>query len=258
MRVCKLKMCNINLILRKDGKDTNQISQYMNVVSQVSWLKNDNGEGYLARNNEQGWTFAKGLDKIIYRGRYNFIVSHQRYATTGNKEGNAHPFLTKNVLIMHNGTFYNISKGNDSDSKIFTEIFDKNYKQNKGKMIKTINDTHKEVNGTYSIVVFDRKKERLYYYKSSRRDMFLLNTPNWLIMSTLKDNLIFAKNFFDIKKPIIALNSGRIYDIFNNFKRVGMILKKPEVQTSFRYPKKTTYDDFDSYSYRDAHEIMYG
>jgi len=40
-------MCNINLILRKDGKPIRKVTECMNAMSYVSFRINPDGEGFL-------------------------------------------------------------------------------------------------------------------------------------------------------------------------------------------------------------------
>lgn len=219
-------MCNINLIIRKDGKPTHKLIEYMNTASWHSYTENDDGEGYIEfdSNNHHVKSMDKSLNKFMYQGKANVILTHQRKATSGTGKENAHPHETENFLFMHNGVFWGKGNKEVSDSAVYLTEFESEYEQNNNNIITTIKKMHDDKHiGSYSCFIFEKRTNKLYYYKNDSTKMYYLNTKEYLIMSTKRSNVMFAKMFFKINSEIIEVKSDIIFDVFDNFKQQAEI-----------------------------------
>lgn len=244
-------MCNINLILNKRKTDSFRLSEYMTTVSYNSWKTNNDGEGFIGLG-KKGLEIKKGTTKMRYTKPYWFLVSHQRIKTSGKINiDNTHPHITKNLVLLHNGIFSYLGNEKKSDTKIYIERLDRKYNQKQKELIKAIQTLNRKVSGSYSIVIYEKKSKKVYYYKESLTDMYILENKNWLIMSTTKENLEFAKYFFDINAKIREIKPYKIYDIFNGFKEIGTFREKRIYITANEKGEKNKYwyDDINKKSW---------
>jgi len=221
-------MCNINMVMTKSRKEDKTLTEYINVASYESYQHNSDGDGYFGLGKR--FVLKKSKDKIkVKSNNFNFICSHQRWATSGNDEKDVHPFKTDNFVLVHNGVFSDLGNKKKSDTRVFVEMLDKEYNKLKGKnrMVKAIQNTTKQIRGGFSIFVYDRHTKKVYYFKENGTSMYYLENKKYVVMSTKKSNLEYAKYHFGIKEEIMTLGADVIYDVFDNFSEVGSFEVKP-------------------------------
>lgn len=216
-------MCNINVAYRKDGKNCHLIKEYMNFASYNSYYRNNDADGYFAFKGDR-YFVNKSIHKIKVEENCWFVCSHQRLATSGKPEESIHPFETDDFILVHNGVFDNMGDWEKSDTREFVGKLQSNYK---GNMIEAIQETTKQVSGRFSIVVYDKNEDRVYYFKESGTDMYVVENDDYLFMSTIEENLEYACYMFDIdKEEIKEVTENLIIDVLAGFEEVGTFEEK--------------------------------
>ena len=232
-------MCNINLIFNKNGKTDKKINEVMNVISYLSFQANNDGEGYLSLNKGE-YTTAKSVNKLIYKTPSNLLLTHQRYSTSGLNEENTQPICTKDLIVIHNGVIDDLGTKDESDTTQYSQLLQAEYKKVKGDLIKAIKNVNLEVTGRYSIFVYEKATGRIVYFKENASNMFILNGKNYLIMSTIKENVEYSKKYLNLKGNIKEVKPLQIYDVLDGFKFIS----------EFKEKIKYTYTTFSDYEYK--------
>jgi len=222
-------MCNINIIMRKhlDYKE-NWLLGFLQSVTACSYNSNSDGEGMYIRD-----IVIKNINKINYfnyRDRIKdspLIITHQRMSTSGFSAEYTHPFYNKDFVLVHNGIMYEYAEGNKSDTFVFFSRLMQTYKIMKGSReerligaIKLLLDNKSP--GSYSIAIYDRKTELLYYFKNSSTSMYAIRDNSLLYLTTNQGNI----KFFDLPTTVQQnIKSYQIYRIDKKlqFKKVGRI-----------------------------------
>jgi glucosamine 6-phosphate synthetase-like amidotransferase/phosphosugar isomerase protein len=238
-------LCNINFVCRKDKLIDPKLTEYINHASFVSYDKNSDGDGYFAVGKKL--SHKKSQDKLLYDLKSWLICSHQRYATSGDDEQDVHPYDTKDFVLVHNGVFSGLGNKGKSDTREFVEMLESNYESCKKDIVKAIQETTKEVTGSFSVFVYHKPTKKLYYFKESSTGMYLLENSKYLVMSTIQDNVEYAQHLLGIKGKIMTIEPNEIYEVLNDFEGVGafekkqIIYKKPEQSwwSGYSTPDKT-------------------
>jgi len=217
-------MCNINLIYRKDKTASYKIPELMNIISFYSFVDNNDGEGCVYFLNDD-LLIKKSVNKLRYSKPTWFLVSHQRLATSGYNAKNIHPIETKDLLILHNGVIYDFGDEEKSDTYYLAEMLQKHYKKYKD-VSKAVRRITKEIYGSYSVVVIEKKTKKVFYFKNDRTNMFILNSKNYIIMSTERANVSFAKYWLKCVGKIKRVESNYVYDVLNGFKKIRVFEPK--------------------------------
>jgi len=198
----------------------------MNILSSISFLSNNDGEGFILRKNKKIKEF-KSKRKILYEDVGDILISHQRLATSGKGVNNAHPHKIGEFLLMHNGVFH--GKGNDevSDTKMY---FNELYKEIKrGGVIRAIKKVNLRVGGSYSVVLVNIKDGKFYYYKNGMTEMYIVEDKKYRVLSTREYNCGIAKLFLKMRKAKVKkVKSYWIYDLLR-WKRLSKFKEKKEV-----------------------------
>lgn len=238
-------MCHINIIKRKDEYPDSNINYYMDIVSWNSYSSNDDGEGYIAFGSRK-YQIDRSIDKILYKNlqKFHTLITHQRYTTSGYGLNNTHPHESKDFVLQHNGVFLGVGDKDNSDTKIYLEFLQKVFDVEKN-ILKSVKICSESFKGSYSIVLFDKNTEKVYYYKNSSTSMYILEDKNYIVMSTSEKNLKIAKLFFGIKNSIKEVKSDILYELttyglkFNS--RIKPKSKVKNVNTTiFDYSKDKT------------------
>lgn len=98
------------------------------------------------------------------------IMGHNRYATIGEKsEANAHPFMFKNILGMHNGTLDKFSINNMPGNEVYgtdSECIFANLDETKD-----VAETLKLMHGAWALVWYDKRTKKLNFLRNDRRPL---------------------------------------------------------------------------------------
>jgi asparagine synthetase B (glutamine-hydrolysing) len=171
----------------------------------------------------------------------NFIIGHNRFSTNKKvtfnlknkmiyvemkeKEINNHPFILGDLIFVHNGVIFNddilrntykIKSDIKTDSYTILRLIDyflkiSNKQTRKEKLIEAIQKAMEKISGTYSIFLYDKKQNKLFYFKETGTEFYFTINKETLIGSTKKDNLkwVVKEKEFNIVKP----RSDVIYSI---------------------------------------------
>lgn len=100
------------------------------------------------------------------------LVGHCRSATKGIKtEENAHPFLTGNTILVHNGTIYNHQSlaNTNTDSEAIAIALDKE------EPLKTIPTLF----GAFALIWYNIKKKHFYITRNEERPLWVIQEDNF-------------------------------------------------------------------------------
>lgn len=238
-------MCNINIIINKKGKKTREISECMNAVSFNSFLKNSHAEGYF----DESFQVKKAVHKLIYTGEHSLLVSHQRIATSGHNAEMAQPIEIGNFIIAHNGIMSGLGTEELSDTYVLLQELVKEYEKTKD-TVQAIKNITKEHYGYYSIVLYNKLTDELIYFKESQSNMFILDSPEYILMSTLQDNVEYMQKYYNLAKyDISEVEPLKIFNL-RTWESLGTFEKKEyqaknssgwskSYNDSYTSPKKT-------------------
>ena len=208
-------MCNINIIYNKQKKVLNIVPELMNILSWNSFTSNPHGEGYLSLNGK--FEFKKSENKLIFKTPSYFLATHQRFATSGLKDENgSHPHFSDGLYVLHNGIIYGKGNEKESDTEIFTKELGEEYKKNGGNCVEAIKTICKKTSGSFSILVYEEKTEKMYYFKDGSTKMFIVESEEWMVMSTSESNVIYAKTYLGIEDKVREFRDMELYDIFQD------------------------------------------
>lgn len=220
-------MCNINLVFRKDRKVEKRLNSVINTMSYESFKDNDDAQGFLGLiETEDGLEYylEKTYNNYVYSKPSFLIMSHQRLATSGLKkpELNTQPLESKDLIILHNGVLSELGAEKKSDTHMLLKDLQKKYDETKD-TIKTIKEVMKEVSGSFSILLFNKETNQLYYFKNDYTSMFKVSNSKYIVLSTSKENADYASCVLGINKPAKDVTAKLIYDVFDDFVTVGEI-----------------------------------
>lgn len=168
------------------------------------------------------------------------IISHVRLASTTNgkreiSKENSHPFQTKNLILVHNGSleFQDEETMKDKkyegkiDSEIFLSRLDEIYTLNKRNLVKSIQETMDEFYGKFAFIIYEFSTKKYYivrgfsaelhYYdvflypitgkeEDAKKIGFVINTEK----DYLGDGLFYFNNYLQFSGHKIMLDSKKV------------------------------------------------
>lgn len=243
-------MCHLNLIFNRNKEKSHDISSCMNVLSYLSWKANDDGEGMLGFRTKN-IAIKRSMTKMVYKQAYYLLATHQRVGTSGKKDlSSCHPFETEHFVLMHNGIFSGLGNGEKSDTAMYSEILEQNFAET-GDLIPALNKTHASVGGYYSVIIYIKGTGKVYYYRNEQARIYGFMSPEWLCLSTSKENIDYAKTYFKVTGQDLNIEPLGVYEITDAFRRIGTIkqvsyvrFSKPETAPI----KEVEFDEWSTYS----------
>lgn len=202
-----VNVCNVHVIYGiKKPLDKGDIEQFLKMLKSGS---ESNADGF-GLFNDKGLIFKK---RDRYKAKYSreiikkfvnskFIVGHNRWATSGTvNKSNSHPFYNKRFIWVHNGMIQNKDELSTKygvtynvDSELIGEILHKKLNK-KEELEKTLIEMFKEMQGSFSVFIFDKQTKKLYYVRHIMDfNIFLfrlLDNSLRIIGSTEETNLRF-------------------------------------------------------------------
>lgn len=125
-------------------------------------------------------TYADFLKAAYLNGR--IMVGHNRAATKGEKiDKNAHPFISDNICLVHNGTLYNHKSiaDTDVDSHALAMGFStKGYKETLDKAF-----------GAYALIWYNAEEKTLRIARNSERPLWMIDTKDAIYIASEADML---------------------------------------------------------------------
>lgn len=237
-------MCQIQFIYNKKGINQKDVDELMKLMCFGSLSNNKDAWGIF--NKKKMIKRSGEFNPNLIEGSFtegNFLVGHNRFSTIGigplirlsnpfkNKKTSYeeniqhHPFELNNFTLVHNGVISNASSIFNKykiDTQIKTDsyaiIYLINYyskislKQNRMlKVIDAIRQTSRVLEGWYSVILYDKKDNSLYYFRNNDTTFhFNIVNNNLLVGSSKNINLKYTyinkqKQHFIPKKNSIYL-----------------------------------------------------
>ena len=166
----------------------------------------------------------------------NFIVGHNRLATSGdkNKNFNNHPFKLGDFILVHNGVIHNSESlrcNHNIISQVETDSFvilwlinhfvtNSKIKDRVKSIISAIQKTTKKLRGQFSVFLYDKANNDLYYFKNELAEFSFCLFDNSLLVGTtnfnnlahlfLNDKYVFDDTLFK-KRTLIEVENNKIY-----------------------------------------------
>ncbi|MDD2410032.1 MAG: hypothetical protein PHD03_04885 [Bacilli bacterium] len=250
-------MCNINIMITKSNKKK-EIKKAFSVLKNgciSSYATNSDGDGYFINNRiKKSFDFLNKDNLLTEFYKAKMIITHQRITTSGHNFMSLQPFQNDRFVFVHNGilsnSIYNIDK-NKSDSLQFFELFQEKIKKNDciEKVLKEMLEIEK---GYYSISIFDKENNKLYYVKNDRAtiNFYLINNES-LYITTSNNNY----NFIEEPYKIIEIKNLNVYEInINNLDIFSLLEYKEPKQEIF---KKNWYDHYNYEDYSEDEKDFY-
>lgn len=194
-------MCELNLFI-KTNKWRNiykhkKLMAFTGLVTSLSYSRNQDGDGIYANGvtiKSKNKVDLTVMNENIYKS--NFVLCHQRIATSGFTNENLQPFVNKGFVLVHNGILSGFDgKENESDTNVFFQRFLEQMEGNK-KMgdrtdrivsaIKALLDDGDK--GSYSIGIYDIISKKLYYFRDSSRCITLFKNKDMCYLATSSYN----------------------------------------------------------------------
>lgn len=220
-------MCNLNIVIRRrenlksSVEDINLLS-YLQSATALSYSNNSDGDG-VYMDNEGKDVLYKTLNKtnlnyfMCELCNSKFILTHQRTATHGLTAEYTQPFDNKNFVLMHNGVLSEFAFKEASDTHGFFMKFLEAFKIQNGtreeKIIKAIKSLLNNSRGWYSIALYDKKTQKLYYFKDDFSKIFFYRSKNYLILTTNEDNAKFLSLLEEDFNKLKKIKNYTIYKI---------------------------------------------
>lgn len=245
--------------MKKKGVELSQVLGFLSTVTLSSYLTNKDAEGVYFSDTEK---LVKGEDKINMCEYYNsikksnFVMTHQRISTSGKTKEYAQPFICEdnNFVLMHNGIINEFlgDKGSDTYGYFYNHFLVK-FNELKGsrekKTIRAIKETLTECKGSYSIALYDTKKDIMYYFKNKNKCIsFNKSDDDKLLYITTKDSNNSYLDFFYREFSEMTIKDEIIYKVTVGrkikVKRVGRIPQVPEKRMKSYKNRQTQKGDF--------------
>lgn len=198
-------MCHLNAMIRaKTGRDDLLETSLARSLA-ISYERNNHAEGIYYSGND---LLIKSKDPLVLfdeqlRSSFacsKFVLAHARIATRDNTEKSHQPFMTKRFVLAHNGML-SIKKEFDypdySDTYALFKMLEK--MESADADLKVDAAFWERLfsiveSGSYSIMLYDKLHEVLYYVKNSATSIYAGETGDGLFfMSTCSSNLDWFK-----------------------------------------------------------------
>ena len=205
-------MCNINYLWHRNGISKRDVAM-LEAVTYNSWLGNDDGEGYLLSDG----SVTKSLVKLFPVKEQKMLgkkwtIWHERRISHGlaNVE-NTQPIETDRIVLLHNGVMQIDGAKDKSDSWHFAQKI--TGMMNEGKdLFEAFKICVKEVEGSKSIFVFDKRAKKLYYFKNAQTSFYVCGKGELVFASTDQQNADYVAQLIGAK-PASEVIANTIYEI---------------------------------------------
>ncbi|AXP07769.1 putative glutamine amidotransferase class-II [Sinorhizobium phage phiM6] len=169
----------------------------------------------------------KSLKGLMNSTGVDVLMGHVRHPTKGKRTvNNAHPFVFKSLVGMHNGTLKDKQYQDDerTDSELlFVDIIHNG-------LIPTLRALDK--NSAYTLVIYDREKQVLRFTRNTKRPLSfaILHDRSVLYWASEADMLKLVLNRRGLKHNIIHTHENKVYKVIPNLVTMGTIEKAMSFQ----------------------------
>lgn len=201
-------MCEIQLVYGF-GKDVDKKSfkKFKHLLNCGARYNND-AHGYLQLTKDTVYMDKtrklKRLFKLMdYHNQTKFLLGHNRFATcVGKSFKDNHPFeITDKYYWVHNGILYNSKElqkkyklpcESNTDSEVIGHLINHFTMTDNCSVEEAIIKTIKELEGSYSVVFYDLKEQRIYYFKEKSTEFYFCMGSNKILFgTTVRENLFY-------------------------------------------------------------------
>lgn len=239
-------MCNISMVMDKQQNPAGLSDRAVTCAEVMGYMSSkfnkDGSGGILVRPDGELFVAYSGEQLRIKRDMgWGTLITHQRLSTSGHNSENLHPHKRDGFLLMHNGVFSGLGNKDKSDTAEYCDLLQAELDKSHD-MIAAIQATHKQVSGSYSVLVYVRATRQLIYYKNATTSMHMLEHPKYRLMSTSDDNIKFAKWFMQLdpaKCQEMDIKPRIIYDL-TTLQELGEITDK---EITYTATKISDWDD---------------
>ncbi|QCI23604.1 glutamine--fructose-6-phosphate transaminase (isomerizing) [Buchnera aphidicola (Macrosiphoniella sanborni)] len=176
----------------------------------------------------------------------NIGVAHTRWATHGKvSTENAHPHISSNIIIVHNGIIENsailrqfLKKqgyifSSDTDTEVIAHFFNWEQTRKKESLEKIIQNSIKKLCGNYSMVVMDQyNPSKLIAIRSGSPLVIGLGKEENFIASDQIALLHITKRFIYLEEGDVAIVQNNKINIFNKY---NLKIRREEIISNIEY-----------------------
>lgn len=226
-------MCNINALFvkQKGGK----ITPFIMGVSSNSFASNSDGEGIYISSSDKVHKSMVKMNMFEHENdieNSNVIISHQRLSTSGFELEYNHPFDNDDFVLVHNGVINQFKGEIGSDTYGFWLKFNEEFNAIKTKstreqkIIQVIKKLFKVNQGSYSILIFDKKTNESYYFRGADYPgIYFYQNKNYLFITTNGHNYNFLPMLCEDDFVELDIKTRKIYKIDAN----GMVFNSEDL-----------------------------
>ena len=164
-------------------------------------------------------------------------IAHTRWATHGEpNESNAHPHKVGKITLVHNGIIENagslreqlqkegVKFNSNTDTEVVAALINKHYKKD---MKKALEETIKEIKGSYALAILCEDDNKLYAVRCESPLILGVGKDEYFVTSDIGAILKYTRDYVLLGKDEIVVIDDNGYEITLNGKEV-----KREVMTS--------------------------
>lgn len=245
-------MCQLTIV---HSKNTDLNSKIIIPIAYNNSINNSDGTGifsvdtnYYLKTKEPAYNYLRELYAFTKEHCSNTFVLHVRSASTNKtsiEDRFAHPYITDNYIVFHNGTFDGFAVDKDStDTMLFAKKLSENYNKN---IIEAFNKTYN--GGKFALIIYDLNTKKLYVLKGETAPLYLykvkildenmtiINTQDNTLETTLNNMLLNIKLFSEHKEnPVdilekVDIEKNKAYEFNTNN---GKLQKIGEVKETIK------------------------
>lgn len=179
--------------------------------------------------------------------KFNIVVGHNRKATVGKiTDETAHPFISGNVVMVHNGKLDNHRKHHETE--VDSEALCKYLEEHDANLVEAIS----KLDGAFSVVWYNAQSKKLRFWRNDLRPMFhaIINTAGQPMTYFSSERSILASacaragvTISDPEKTIYELAPDMLHELDMEAKTLGWVSTDiPKVKKE--YPKSTYYSSW--------------
>lgn len=226
-------MCNLNILVKGNGVDL--VNEFSHATA-ASFANNPHSEGIFFSKGKRMVKSEFKVPLASYReetAKSNFVIAHERIATSGYEMKNCQPFHAGRFVLVHNGILEIPSEEHPdylSDTNVFFRNFRKEHKEHGDVKEAITNAMNKTGGGYYSIFIYDKKDKIGYYFKNSRANINVARLHRKaIVITTSESNLRF---FNDVRKEY-KIKNDMLY-VFVVEKGIPMVYEGKRFNFKFR------------------------
>lgn len=132
-------------------------------------------------------------------------IGHNRKKTIGDaSDENAHPFVSGQFAMVHNGTLYDHKRLADTkvDSEALTQHLSKVFAKKQSSYAESLGEALGDVYGAYAVAMYDQANHHVRLIRNAERPLAWVETPNAWFFASEAGLLIWilSRNGYDMSK----------------------------------------------------------